>query len=153
MLESQYWYYVLEMSFYGSLLFSMSFDVKRKVSCGCWRPKLKQKHPCIKSLLAFVTLMLNCYPDVSRWACVYTKFNNADGFSPNLRKVWLQTTEALELGDFRFSDLQSMQLTYPGSCWYMNKNKLTLAGARGGKRSTTPPGGISPHEIIMGFNH
>ncbi|XP_041917024.1 ceramide synthase 2 isoform X2 [Alosa sapidissima] len=30
MLESQYWYYILEMSFYWSLLFSITCDVKRK---------------------------------------------------------------------------------------------------------------------------
>lgn len=31
MLPSQYWYYIVELGFYVSLLFSLSFDVKRKV--------------------------------------------------------------------------------------------------------------------------
>uniref|UniRef100_A0A673GBQ2 Ceramide synthase 3b n=1 Tax=Sinocyclocheilus rhinocerous TaxID=307959 RepID=A0A673GBQ2_9TELE len=30
LLDSQYWYYIIEMSFYGSLLFSVAADVKRK---------------------------------------------------------------------------------------------------------------------------
>lgn len=31
LLPSQYWYYILEMSFYWSLVFSLSTDIKRKV--------------------------------------------------------------------------------------------------------------------------
>ncbi|XP_066557616.1 ceramide synthase 2 isoform X2 [Amia ocellicauda] len=30
LLESQYWYYIIEMSFYWSLLFRVAFDIKRK---------------------------------------------------------------------------------------------------------------------------
>ncbi|GCB84248.1 hypothetical protein scyTo_0024959 [Scyliorhinus torazame] len=30
MLPSQYWYYMIELGFYWSLLFSVAFDVKRK---------------------------------------------------------------------------------------------------------------------------
>lgn len=33
MLPSQYWYYMIELSFYWSLLFSIASDVKRKVGC------------------------------------------------------------------------------------------------------------------------
>lgn len=38
MLPSQYWYYMFELSFYWSLLFSMASDVKRKVGAlgGGW---------------------------------------------------------------------------------------------------------------------
>lgn len=32
MLPSQYWYYIMEIGFYCSLVLSLSFDVKRKVS-------------------------------------------------------------------------------------------------------------------------
>lgn len=31
-LPSQYWYYMIELGFYASLLFSVASDVKRKVS-------------------------------------------------------------------------------------------------------------------------
>lgn len=31
-LPSQYWYYMIELGFYSSLLFSVASDVKRKVS-------------------------------------------------------------------------------------------------------------------------
>lgn len=34
MLPSQYWYYMIELSFYWSLLFSIASDVKRKVGLG-----------------------------------------------------------------------------------------------------------------------
>lgn len=39
MLPSQYWYYILEMGFYVSLLLSLSFDVKRKVNSSGLKPK------------------------------------------------------------------------------------------------------------------
>lgn len=42
MLPSQYWYYILEMGFYVSLLLSLSFDVKRKVSLLMISNKKKQ---------------------------------------------------------------------------------------------------------------
>lgn len=32
LLSSQYWYYMIELGFYASLLFSVASDVKRKVS-------------------------------------------------------------------------------------------------------------------------
>lgn len=32
LLPSQYWYYMIELGFYSSLLFSVASDVKRKVS-------------------------------------------------------------------------------------------------------------------------
>lgn len=32
--SSQYWYYMIELSFYWSLLFSIASDVKRKVGQG-----------------------------------------------------------------------------------------------------------------------
>lgn len=38
LLESQYWYYILEMSFYGCLFFSIASDVKRKVCGVCQFP-------------------------------------------------------------------------------------------------------------------
>lgn len=37
LLPSQYWYYMIELGFYGSLLFSVASDVKRKVSDFCLR--------------------------------------------------------------------------------------------------------------------
>lgn len=33
-IPSQYWYYMIELSFYWSLLFSIASDVKRKVGPG-----------------------------------------------------------------------------------------------------------------------
>lgn len=39
LLPSQYWYYVIELGFYVSLLFSVASDVKRKVSDTAMLPK------------------------------------------------------------------------------------------------------------------
>lgn len=40
LLPSQYWYYMIELGFYGSLLFSVASDVKRKVSELSWDGKV-----------------------------------------------------------------------------------------------------------------
>lgn len=38
-LPSQYWYYMIELGFYASLLFSVASDVKRKVSSFLFKKK------------------------------------------------------------------------------------------------------------------
>lgn len=40
LLPSQYWYYMIELGFYSSLLFSVASDVKRKVSGVIWEAAL-----------------------------------------------------------------------------------------------------------------
>lgn len=42
--EAQYWYYIVEMSFYVSLLLCVSVDVKRKVSFTVKTSKIKKPH-------------------------------------------------------------------------------------------------------------
>lgn len=42
-IPSQYWYYMIELSFYWSLLFSIASDVKRKVGEGVVQLSLRAK--------------------------------------------------------------------------------------------------------------
>lgn len=45
LLPSQYWYYMMEMSFYWSLLITLGLDIKRKASPGNQPPRALQEAP------------------------------------------------------------------------------------------------------------
>lgn len=62
LLPSQYWYYMIELGFYGSLLFSVASDVKRKVSEFDLKQKKKEmKKEYITHTDRFMDLILYDY--------------------------------------------------------------------------------------------
>lgn len=64
-LPSQYWYYMIELGFYSSLLFSVASDVKRKVSeCICSQFSSYKKRDLTPwlcfSLFIWLMIMIGC---------------------------------------------------------------------------------------------
>ena len=79
MLPSQYWYYLLEMGFYLSLLLRLTFDVKRKVSVQMYESEVL--HFDTKSVFPFHVIKMHytyvSYAQQFTFMCIHAGLQRA----------------------------------------------------------------------------